>query len=288
MTETPRDKSDLPADVPPTGRAAGSPYDEPTEKIPVAGRNFPQTDDDLDIDPTQQLPTYRPDFDDEPSRKQYAFEDSSPSIPMQKQYAFEPDSSAAPAAAVATKTRRRNRQVDEDELRGRGTLDLGLLLLRVGVGALFVFHGLQKLTGWWGGPGLDGMRDALDAMGWEQPRLCAILLTVGELAGGSLLILGLATPLAAGAVLAVIIDAWLARQSAEHGLQFTAPNGPEYETLLMIGAAAIILTGPGKYAVDGGRGWATRPYVGSLLALFAAIAAAACTWIFLRGGNPFV
>ena len=59
------------------------------------------------------------------------------------------------------------------------------------------------------------------------------------------------------------------------------------ETVLVAATAALTLTGPGRYAVDGRRGWATRPRYGSLTALVLAIAAAVCTWIFLHGGSPF-
>ncbi|MGO3328199.1 DoxX family membrane protein, partial [Gordonia sp. (in: high G+C Gram-positive bacteria)] len=43
----------------------------------------------------------------------------------------------------------------------RGTVDLGLLILRLALGAVFVLHGLQKLTGWMNGPGPDGFADYL-------------------------------------------------------------------------------------------------------------------------------
>ena len=49
----------------------------------------------------------------------------------------------------------------------RGTQDLGLLLLRIAVGALLIGHGLQKLFGWWGGPGLSGFRDSLTDVGFR-------------------------------------------------------------------------------------------------------------------------
>ncbi|MEA2651434.1 MAG: hypothetical protein QOI85_1155, partial [Chloroflexota bacterium] len=31
--------------------------------------------------------------------------------------------------------------------------DIAMLVLRIGIGTIFVAHGLQKLLGWWGGPG---------------------------------------------------------------------------------------------------------------------------------------
>ena len=111
---------------------------------------------------------------------------------------------------------------------------------------------------------------------------------VGELAGGALLILGLATPLAAAGLLAIAINAWLFRQVMEPGLQFFQPAGPELETLLVAVTASIVLCGPGRYSMDGGRGWATKPFIGSFVALLIGAAAAACVWIFLRGGNPFI
>lgn len=266
----------------PTGRTASSPFDEPTEKLPTARSTYPQTDDDLGLDPTEHMPVYRP--QDHPALAADYQQVSTAPVPAIPDAPSQGPPPAAPAAPYMSK---RNASFDDEPV-SRGTIDVGLLILRVAVGAIFVFHGLQKLTGWWNGPGLDGMEQGLAQGGWEQPRLSAILVTVGELAGGSMLILGLATPLAAGAVLAVIIDAWLVRQSMEPGLQFTAPDGPEYESLLIAASAALILTGPGRISADGRRGWATRPYVGSVLALLAAIVASACTWIFLRGGNPFV
>ncbi|MBJ8343424.1 DoxX family protein [Antrihabitans sp. YC2-6] len=294
MTEKPENQSGATdaAARPATGRSAGSPYDSPTEEIAVGRTTVPRTDEDLSIDATSQLPTYRPNLGKPVEQPAYVptpmeMEDDGPP----QKYAFEPEHTVPPAATAGTGARagaRKRARAIEDDTKGRGTLDLGLLILRLTVGGIFLFHALQKLTGWWNGPGLDGVEKGLSSGGWDQPKLMSILLTVGELGGSILLILGLATPLAAGAVLAIIIDAWLVKQAGTPGLQFSGDQGVELETLLLGASAGLILTGPGRIALDGRRGWATRPAAGSLLVLVAAIIAAACTWVFLHGGNPFI
>lgn len=277
MTDKPRDpeRSD-------TGyEPASSPYDQPTEKL------HPKTEDELDFGrsgsgtyPTEQIPSFRPSQFDEPiapdSRAGYS---EQPTEVMK--------STPAPAYAAAEPEPLVRTETVEIPAR-RGTTDLGLLVLRLVVGGIFLVHGLQKLVGIWNGPGLDGFRSLLEESGYEQANLLAIAGAVGETAGGALLILGLATPFAGAAVLSVIINAWCFKQAAEPGLQFFAPSGIEYETVLGVAAAAIILTGPGKIALDGRRGWATRPRFGSFLALVLGVAGGVCMWIFLNGANPLV
>ncbi len=166
----------------------------------------------------------------------------------------------------------------------RGTQDLGLLVLRLVIGLTFLYHGLQKLAGWFHGPGLSGTREMLSSGGWKHVELSASMLTVAEVGGGILIILGLATPLAAGAVLASISDAWLWKQGMSSGFQYKTV---ELESILAGLAAAVILTGPGRLSFDRGRGWATRPSYGSFVVLVLALAAAAGAWFYLHGGNPF-
>lgn len=169
----------------------------------------------------------------------------------------------------------------------RGTLDLGLLILRLVVGVTMLVHGLQKLVGWWSGPGIDGFEDILVSAGFDQARLLAYLSAGGEVAVGVLLIIGLVTPWAAAAAVAILINAWAYIQAAEPGLAYFAADGVEFETVLAASAAAIVLTGPGRISLDSGRGWATRPRVGSVVVLLIGIAAGVCIWIFLNGTNPF-
>ncbi|WP_028476432.1 DoxX family protein [Nocardia sp. CNY236] len=171
----------------------------------------------------------------------------------------------------------------------RGTLDLGLFIMRLVVGGSFLYHGLQKLTGWFHGSGLDGTRTMLEGGGWSHPTLSTILVTAGEVGGGALLILGLATPLAAGAILAVVLNAWAWKQGLVPGFQYHLdPGAVEVETVLAGATLAVVLTGPGRWSFDRNRGWATRPFAGSLVVAILAVAAAAGTYWYLHGGNPFV
>lgn len=171
----------------------------------------------------------------------------------------------------------------------RGTLDLGLFILRLVVGGTFLYHGLQKLTGWFGGMGLDGTKQMVEQSGWKHPSIAAALVTAGEVGGGALLILGLATPLAAGAVLAVMLDAWMFKQGLAPDFQYDQGKGAvELDTILAGAAIAIIFTGPGRWALDRGRSWAVRPGAGSVVVVILAFAAAIFTYWYLHGGNPLV
>ncbi|MGK8490218.1 DoxX family protein [Nocardia asiatica] len=255
-----------------TGRGVTSPYDSPTEQFarvdpaqpPKLSKDVPRTEDELGLDPEVPGTAESKAAGGSPPTYEYA------SIP--------------PAPAPPNDTGRLRRRAGETR---RGTLDLGLLLLRLVVGGTFLYHGLQKLTGWFHGPGLDGTRDMMQRGGWDHPTVSAILLTAGEVGGGALLILGLATPLAAGAVLAVILDAWAWKQGMAPGFQYKAgPGAVELESILAGVAAVIVLTGPGRLSFDRNRGWAVRPATGSFVVLLLAVAAAVGAYWYLHGGNP--
>ncbi|MEU0542768.1 DoxX family protein [Nocardia sp. NPDC005978] len=305
MTEKPNEPStgapggETPATAPrPVGEPVRSPYDSaPTEQFTTSGslpafskdqpaKDLPRTDEDLGLDP--EVPVY--------SAVREEITASSGASPANAAAASEPAAvdAAAPTYAFASippappgpgESNGRLRRRGDDR---RGTLDLGLLLLRLMIGGTFIYHGLQKLTGWFNGPGLEGTRDMMESGGWKHADIAASLLMVGELGGGILIVLGLATPLAAGAVLAVILDAWMWKQGMIPGVQYNAgtKSGVEIDSILAGAAAALILTGPGRLSLDRNRGWATRPFLGSLAALVAAIAAAIATYIYLHGGNP--
>lgn len=261
-----------------------SPFDSPTEVFtaPAAApeltkdrptKDLPRTDEELGLDP--EVPVYS-------AVKESMDSGAGEQSPATPAYAF---ASIPPAPAPPETGSRPPRRRGDDR---RGTLDLGLLLLRFVIGGTFIYHGLQKLTGWFHGPGLEGTRDMMENGGWKQANISASLLMVGELGGGILVVLGLATPLAAGAILATILNAWMWKQGMVPGFQYNAgtKSGVEIDSILVGGAAALILTGPGRLSLDRNRGWATRPYLGSLAALVAAVAVAILTYVYLHGGNP--
>ncbi|MGV0742003.1 DoxX family protein [Mycolicibacterium sp. XJ870] len=183
-------------------------------------------------------------------------------------------------------------EIVDDRVRAagrRGTQDLGLLILRLAVGGLLIIHGLQKAFGWWGGPGLDGFNTALGEMGFKYADILTYVATGGQIAAGVLLVLGLFTPIAAAGALAYLINGVLAEAMAAHQearLSEFFTDGHEYRLIVVVATAAIILTGPGRYGFDAGRGWARRPFVGSFVALLLGVGAGIGIWVLLNGGNP--
>jgi putative oxidoreductase len=132
----------------------------------------------------------------------------------------------------------------------RSTLDVGLLALRVGVGGTLFAHGAQKLFGWFGGHGLDATAGAFDGMGFKPAKPSAAIAGVSE-AGGILIALGAATPVAAAGAVGAMIGAAAVHKPAGF---FATSGGYEYPATLGLAAAALALTGPGKYSVDAALG----------------------------------
>ncbi|WP_228991959.1 DoxX family protein [Streptomyces sp. DH8] len=151
--------------------------------------------------------------------------------------------------------------------------DLGLLALRVGTGAVLAAHGGQKLAGWFGGGGIQGTTAAMEAMGFHPPKHSAVAAGLGEAGGGVLLALGLATPAAGAAAAGAMAGAVAVHAPAGF---FAQGGGYEYPAFLGFTAAAIGLTGPGRYSVDHATCHVfDRPWTVALAFAGAAVAAAA-------------
>jgi putative oxidoreductase len=122
------------------------------------------------------------------------------------------------------------------------------LAARVVIGGLFVGHGTQKLFGWFDGPGMDGMSAGMTRMHMNPPRANAYAAGITETAGGALLALGLATPLAAASLTGVMVTA-IRKVHLRNGV-WASNGGYEYNAVLIAAMAALIEVGPGELSLD--------------------------------------
>jgi putative oxidoreductase len=131
-------------------------------------------------------------------------------------------------------------------------MDIGLLVLRVVLGLTLAAHGGQKLFGWFGGPGIDGMAGWLGSIGFRAPRLNAALAGLSEFGGGLLLAAGLLTPIGAAAGFAVMAVAGFSAH-AKAGF-FAQKGGYEYTLVLALAALSLGFTGAGALSLDAALG----------------------------------
>jgi putative oxidoreductase len=129
-------------------------------------------------------------------------------------------------------------------------MSYGLLLLRVFVGVAFVGHGTQKLFGWWGGYGPQGTGGFFAAQGYRWGVPMAVLAGATEAGGGTLLALGLATPLAGGMIAVVMMNAIFSVT-----LKRAFMLGSELELAYLVTAVSLAATGPGRFSLDRAIGW---------------------------------
>jgi putative oxidoreductase len=153
-------------------------------------------------------------------------------------------------------------------------MDLAMLLLRLVVGLLFFGHGTQKLFGWFGGHGVEGTAGFLHQLGYRPARTHALAAGFTEAAGGALLALGLFTPLAAAAIVGVMVNAI----AAVHGTKgpWITEGGYEYCLVMIVAALAPAIGGAGSASLDHAMGWSGGGTAWGLFALLLGVVGAGC------------
>ncbi|MED3561085.1 DoxX family protein [Bacillus xiapuensis] len=127
-------------------------------------------------------------------------------------------------------------------------VNTGLLIIRLVIGLTFFGHGAQKLFGWFGGTGIEGMGNWLKTLGLEQgAKVWAILAGLFELIGGLLFAAGVLTWLGAIMIVIVMIDAIYAVHG-KNGYWLTN-GGFEYNLVLIAVCIGTALIGPGDYVL---------------------------------------
>ncbi len=132
--------------------------------------------------------------------------------------------------------------------------DTAMLLLRLFLGLVFFPHGMQKVFGWFGGSGFSASMDMFTSKA-GFPAALAFLAIMAESLGAAALLAGFFTRIAAlGIGVNMIVCAlgnhvkngffmnWTGTQKGE---------GFEYHLLVVAISAALIISGGGKWSLDG-------------------------------------
>jgi putative oxidoreductase len=162
-------------------------------------------------------------------------------------------------------------------------MQAGLALLRTIVGGLFIGHGLQKLTGWFGGHGLKGTGEFFEAIELRPGVAHAAAAGAAEAGGGALIAAGLQTPLAATLLSGTMITA-IRKVHLSKGV-WASDGGYEYNLVLLAIVFALSDVGPGRLSLDAARG-GERKGLGWALAQLAAAAIGSTLAIELGKRQP--
>ena len=126
-------------------------------------------------------------------------------------------------------------------------IDSALLLLRTFFGLSLIAHGSNKF---FGKGGLSGTTGWFASIGMKWPKWQARLAATTEIGAGSLLALGLATPLAAAGFIGLMIVAIVVAHRHNGFFVFRPGQGWEYCASIAVTAFTIGTIGAGKYSID--------------------------------------
>ncbi|MGH2689854.1 MAG: DoxX family protein [Actinomycetota bacterium] len=119
------------------------------------------------------------------------------------------------------------------------------LVLRVTVGIVLLAHGLAKLDG-----GVENFAGSVASMGIPVPVATAYATVAIEVLGGAMLVLGLGTRVWAVLATLLMVGTTLVVKWDVGLLGADGRTGMELDLLVLAGALAIALIGPGPISVD--------------------------------------
>ncbi|MFC9816751.1 DoxX family protein [Streptomyces virginiae] len=162
-------------------------------------------------------------------------------------------------------------------------MDTGLLIVRLVAGLLIAGHGVQKVSFRLGGSGLAGGAEEFRHDGFRGGALTALAAGAGQIGSGLLLAAGTLTPLAAAGAIGVMTVALTVKWP--NGL-WVQKDGYEYPLVLVTTAAALALTGPGRFSADHALDLLPWPTVWALAAVATGVAAGLATRAVLHRPAP--
>lgn len=124
--------------------------------------------------------------------------------------------------------------------------DLATLVLRLAIGAIFFVQGYRKTFAPGGSKGSGtALREMIAAEGLPAPALLARMVALVELVGGGLIMLGLATRIAAVPLGLTLVVA-IVRFKWKDGFQ----GGWDWPLSVLAGTVALLLLGAGSWSID--------------------------------------
>src|SRR3989454_2686513 len=156
-------------------------------------------------------------------------------------------------------------------------VDLAILVLRVVVGGVVAMHGFLKL-GWVGkGGSIAGVAGWFNGIGLRPGILWALVATLAEAGGGTLMVLGLGGPLGPGVVAGDLVVVAIVAHWSQGFWAGGGKVGWEFPVPLAAAAFAVALIGNGAWSLDRMLGlvypdwllgaWLVLMVVGDVLAL---------------------
>ncbi|HEY0333696.1 MAG TPA: DoxX family protein, partial [Stenotrophomonas sp.] len=124
---------------------------------------------------------------------------------------------------------------------------LALLILRLVAGGFLLPHGLGKLFGWFGGPGLAGFGGELQQFGLPAGPPLPLLLALIQVLAGLAVLLGAWTR--ASAALAALFIGVTVVLNVSHGW-FWMQGGVEYPLMWLSCLVALVFAGGGAWSLD--------------------------------------
>jgi putative oxidoreductase len=147
------------------------------------------------------------------------------------------------------------------------------LVLRVSVGATMIAHGYNHI---YRGGKIQGTAGWFASLGMKPGILHAWLASLTEIAAGTALVVGLLTPLAAGAIVGTLLVAFVTNHRKAGFFVFRRPTeGWEYLMNLIAASIAIGCLGPGRWSLDNAIGFAPHGWHGLIVTLLIGIGGAA-------------
>lgn len=165
-------------------------------------------------------------------------------------------------------------------------LNLALFVLRATIALMIMAHGYNHI---FGGGKIEGTAGWFASMGMKPGILHAWLASITELGAGVMLLLGLLTPLAAGAVMSVMVVAWVTAHRKNGFFIFKPGQGWEYVAFIALTCLSLGTIGAGEWSLDNSLEWPIEPgsWLGFLITAVAGLGGAfGLLAVFYRPDKP--